>query len=209
MSTTIVIPAMRAHRIVPLVQNIREVTPEPHRIVMVIGDDELEECCKDADVEYVRDEGDTWGHRLNQVARTVESPYMFCGADDVLFHTGWLSEALEVMRSVNGVVSVNDLHNPNDTLPLVSLDYYRNPGCCVDTPEVIIYPGYFHNYSETELYETAKARNRFAQAQLPVVEHLHPNAHKSANDAIYELGHSKYGADEALWASRNHLWGNQ
>ena len=206
-TTAIVIPAMRPDKIEALATNITEATPEPHNLYFVIGDDVCQEACERAEVTFIRDEGDTWGNRLNSMAAIIGEPYMFCGADDVLFHSYWLTQALQAMQGIRGIVSTNDMFNPSGTLPLIDMDYYHSPGCCVDTPKVIIYPGYHHNYSETELYQTAISRGRWTYAHNSVVEHRHFENGKAPFDPVYAAGLAHRTEDEQLYGRRKHLWG--
>ena len=52
------------------------------------------------------------------------------------------------MGTMHGVVFVNDMLMAHGTLPLVSRRYIEQYSGCFDVPDVIIYPGYSHNYSE-------------------------------------------------------------
>jgi len=110
------------------------------------------------------------------------------------------------MRQVDGVVSVNDVLTGEGTLALVSMRYIREESGCVDTPNVIIYPGYHHNFSERELFLTAQRRNRFAYCAQAVVEHLHWLNGKVPTDDVYVLGQSTWDLDMAMHLSRLRLW---
>ena len=203
----LLIPVMRAEKIAALIENIDRTTDAPHQIYWACT--KPSECC---DVllglgEFVyTDEGDTWGHRINRLFDLTKEPYVFLGADDVRFHEGWDEHALKAIDSIQGVVSVNDLSNPNGTLALVSRRYINNQSGCVDTPGVVIYPGYSHNFSETELFETARRRGRFAYCATSIVEHVHPDANKAEDDEIYQLGRARLEEDKALFNSRRHFW---
>jgi hypothetical protein len=153
-----------------------------------------------------RVDGGTWGGRLNKLFGCTTEPYLFLGADDVRFHPGWLDAAIATMEQVDGVVAVNDLWNPRGTLALVSRRYLLEEGGTVDDSGAIIHEGYRHCYSETELFETAQSRGRFAYCAEAVVEHLHPAAGKAVDDAVYQLGTAAFEADQALYLSRRHLW---
>ena len=62
-------------------------------------------------------------------------PYVFTGADDVIFYQGWLTAALGAMKAVDGVVVVNDLFNPDGTLALISRRYIdENPDALTNLP---------------------------------------------------------------------------
>jgi GT2 family glycosyltransferase len=208
-NTAILIPSMRAHLLPPLLDNIAATTPEQHWVYLML---EWQSDCDRAvggrdDVTILYDEGDTWGHRLNAMLHWTYEPYLFCAADDVEFHPGWLTEALNVMGTMHGVVSVADRVSAQGTLPLISRRYIDQWSGCLDVPDVIIHPAYHHNYSETELYETARTRGRWLKAEQSVVEHHHPLVGTAAEDEVYALGRSRVTHDEYLFNERaNRLW---
>src|ERR1035437_6526547 len=103
-------------------------------------------------------------------------------------------------------VYCQDDGSTDGTLALISRRYIEEESGCIDVEGVVIYPGYFHNYSETELFETAKSRGRFAYCEESVVEHLHPDAGKAEKDEIYQLGMAHLVEDQDLFFSRRHLW---
>ena len=206
-STAILLPAMRPDKVWDLYRNIEETTPEPHTIWWAI--DSLSNfpnlvLCSPESI-YV-DGGGNWGRRLNALFGLSTDPYVFLAADDVRFHPGWLSEAMAAMHIVDGVVAVNDGLNPRGTLSLVSRNYINQESGCIDIPGVVIYPGYWHFFSESELFDTAASRGRFAYATNSYVEHLHHVNGKAPFDDVYALGGSQGLEDEYLYNSRVHLW---
>jgi len=207
LSTAILIPVLdRPHRIKPLLANIADATTEPHRVVFAASDQPTVDELERHGAAFLRDDGDTWPNRINRLFHATEAPYVFLGADDVLFQRGWLAAALSTMRRVEGVVVVNDLHNANGTNALVSRRYIEEQSGCVDVPGVVIYPGYDHNYSDSECWEVARSRGKLMRADGAIVEHQHPAAGKGEMDATYRKGHATMEADRALYRSRRHLW---
>jgi hypothetical protein len=200
----ILIPVLdRPHRIRPLLANIAETTPEPHTVLFAASD--LATVCElqRLGAPHLWDDGDTWPNRINMLFHATTQPYVFLGADDVLFHPGWLSTLLEAQRHTDGVAVPADLHNPNGTLPLVSRRYVDEESL---EPGVVVHPGYGHNYSDTELFAIARKRGRYTYCPGAVVEHLHPCAGKGEMDATYEKGYATLDADAALYEMRQHLW---
>ena len=197
---------MRADKIAALIENIDQTTDAPHQIYWACTkSSECYDALSELGEFVYTDAGDTWGRRINRLFDLTKEPYVFLGADDVLFHEGWDEHALKAMDSIQGVVAVNDLCNPNGTLALVSRKYINTQGC-VDTPGAVIYPGYSHNFSETELFETARKRGKFAYCATSIVEHVHPDAQKAEDDEVYQLGRVHLEEDRALFNSRRHLW---
>lgn len=206
-STAILIPAMRPDKVWDLYCNIEDTTPEPHTVWWAVDSmrdfPTLSLLSPDS---ILVDGGGTWGRRLNALFTLSTDPYIFTGADDVHFHPGWLTEAYRMMALVDGVVAVNDGLNPRGTLALVSRRYIDEESGCVDVPGVIIYPGYHHFFSETELFDTAESRGRFAYAAYSVVEHYHHVNGKAPDDWVYDLGRQTALKDEWIYNSRCHMW---
>lgn len=208
-TVAILIPAMRPQLLLHLIENIEAMTPQAHTLHFMVEKDS--DCHRVLDkhplVNLHLDEGGTWGERLNYMYGMTIEPYVFCGADDIAFQSNWLPQALEVMGDMQGVVSVNDTIRTEGTLPLVSRQYIDQLSGCFDTPNVLIYPGYKHNYSETELYATAMRRGRFRYAQRSFVQHRHPINGSAPHDEVYALGNRNLGHDEHLFNDRaKKLW---
>ena len=111
------------------------------------------------------------------------------------------------MKTVDGVVTVNDLCSDFGTLPLVSRNYIDTMGGTADGTGAIIHDGYRHNFSERELIYTAQARGRFVDCPESVVEHMHWMAGKAErSDPVYQLGESTWDLDIARFQRRSHLW---
>ena len=207
MTTAILIPVERPARIMAIAN---EIAATVHPLTPVLwACTEGSECA--AILEFWRedftcDEGGSWGVRLNRLFTHTDAEYLFLGADDVRFHPGWHDAAMARMQQVDGVVAVNDLWNPRGTLALVSRRYLLEEGGTVDGTGAIIHEGYRHCFSETELFETAASRSRFAYCAESIVEHLHPAAGKSEWDEVYKIGTDNWDHDEALYLSRRHLW---
>lgn len=199
------VPLMRPGKLPWLVDNIEETTPEPHR-VQVVASRDLGIPPPWPRYSLWCDGGGTYADRINWLFRKTFSPYFFLGADDIRFHQGWLASALSAMGRVVGVVAVNDLHNPHGTHALVSRRYIEEFSGTMDEHGVVLHPGYRHNWCDTELFETARKRGRFAYCPESVVEHLHPAAGKAPQDEVYQLGLSSYPRDTTLHESRRGLW---
>lgn len=207
MTVAILMPVLdRAWRIEPLLRNIRDATPEPHRVIFAASDPETIAELDRLHAQYLQDDGDTWPNRINRLFHHTTEPYVFLGADDVVFYPGWLPILLAAAQAVDGVAVANDYFNKNGTLALVSRRYIEEQSGCVDMPDVVVYPGYRHNWSDAELFATAKARGRHAYCPDAVVEHLHPSAGKAPFDSTYRKGFDSELDDHRLFLTRQHLW---
>jgi hypothetical protein len=205
MSTAILIPAMRPAKLAPLVANITEATPEPHAVYIIATPELAHAADRMGDLtgaHLILDEGASWAKRINLGYRETTEPYLFTGADDVLFHPGWLSAALAVCDE--NVVIVNDLHNPHGTMALVARTY-ADLGT-IDGAPGLLHEGYRHNYVDGELFGTARSRGRLVQCPEAIVEHLHPAAGKAQDDQVYEIGREAWDDDTELYNRRLHLW---
>lgn len=203
----ILIPAMRSHLIRGLCQNIEAVTPEPHHVYVMTDRQAVADQIADLDVTVWMDELRPWGHRLNDMYERTDEQFLFLAADDVWFANGWLPPALATMQIHDGVVTVNDMMNPNGTLALVARKYIDNESGCIDQPGVIIHPGYRHAYSETELFRTAMYRHKWSYCTQSIVEHRHFLTGRAPVDDVYEMGMESYGADKDKYLARCHMWG--
>ena len=138
-----------------------------------------------------------------------EPLWYFLGADDLLFHDGWLDQMIDLIPQFD-VVGTNDLGNPevmsgiHSTHSLVRKTYAENG--CLTEPGFALCEQYEHNWCDTEFIETAKARNVFAPCLASVVEHRHWAWHKAKMDATYEKGMRTEASDRALFQERRHLW---
>jgi hypothetical protein len=145
-----------------------------------------------------------------EMHRSHKQPFWyFFGADDLLFHDGWLDQMFDLIPQFD-VIGTNDLGNPevmsgiHSTHSLVSKKYAENG--CVTQPGFPLCEEYEHNWCDTEFIETAKSRNAFAPCLASVVEHRHWAWHKAKMDATYEKGLRTEAKDRALFQERRHLW---
>jgi len=155
-----------------------------------------------------------WAKKINWGFRRMIKlgfEWMLLGADDLGFHPGWFDAALTVHHATDAcVIGTNDLGNPtvkrghHSTHPLVFRDYLE---CgTIDEPNQIVCELYSHNWVDTELVETAKARGTWAFAADSHVEHLHPFWGKSEMDDVYAKGRANFHDDRRLFESRRELW---
>jgi hypothetical protein len=138
---------------------------------------------------------------------------LFTGADDLHFHPGWY-EAARTMVTHDpriGVVGTADLGNArtmdgtHSTHSLVAR-WYADAGGSVDADHQIYHEGYAHFFCDDELIQTAVARGAYAHALDAVVEHLHPQVGKSADDATYHRGRATAPLARRRFRKRRPLW---
>jgi hypothetical protein len=152
-----------------------------------------------------------------RAAADLGALWVFLGADDLCFCHGWADEALRVATDTRKpVVGTNDLGNRSvirghtSTHTLVATRYALERGA-IDDPSRLLHEGYFHNFVDREMIETARYRNELAFATRSRVEHLHPNWRKAKRDATYDRGldRERFNDDARLFRRRAHLWGGR
>jgi Glycosyl transferase family 2 len=209
----------RPHRVEPLLENISETTPEPHRVLFIAdSDDQAElEALNAAGAEYITlDPPVNWAAKINALYRETTEPFIFAAADDLLFRPDWLTRALSYMKPGIGIVGTNDLANnrvmcgEHATHMLIRRSYVNKHSGVIDEPGTVIHPGYPHEFGDDELIQTAMARGAYAHAFDSLVQHCHPivgpMAGKVSDDDTYRLGRARTRQGRRLFHSRRHLW---
>jgi hypothetical protein len=153
-----------------------------------------------------------WARKINYGLTLTDEPFILCAADDLVFHPGWDKPLLQYLDHV-GVVGTNDMANPlvkrgsHSTHPAVARWYVREYGTC-DEPDKAVHEGYWHNWCDNELVETAKARGMWQFCADSRVEHQHWVWGTAPKDATYERGSEHHRADAQLFRRRRALWRN-
>lgn len=146
----------------------------------------------------------------------TEPTWFLLVGSDVIFHPGWLENAL-LTAALTGakLVSTNDMHNADvqagriATHPLINREWIEEHGSCWDGPGVVSHPGYGHWYQDEEWSRVAHDAGVFAYSKRSVVEHLHPVFGGAPNDAVYDLGQSTARADRDLFNARLARYGKE
>lgn len=89
-----------------------------------------------------------------EAARDLDYDLYFAGADDLLFHPGWLEACLACLEAnpAAGVIGTNDMANPSvkaglhSTHSLVTRDYIEREGGYVGGRGKVFFEGYDHQY---------------------------------------------------------------
>lgn len=149
--------------------------------------------------------------KLNAGALLARGDWILACDDDCVFHDGWLREALKAARKTGAkVIGTNDLGNKEvlngvfSTHPLFHRDYLELG--TIDQPRRLYHEGYWHQCTDREAAETAKARGLWAYAPEAVVEHLHHAFGKADPDDVYAIADEHYADDKRLFEARRRLW---
>lgn len=171
------------------------------------------ESTSDATVYPLGEEYTSYSDAINRGWKKTTEPFLFLGADDLVFHPGWLDAALRMMDGDVRVVGTNDLHNPyvkrghHSTHSLVDRRYIERVGGVIDDgPGVVLYP-YTHQFTDCEFVETAQYRNVFAACLDAKVAHIHPDFGGRPADHVDKHTRRDWERDYRLFMSRRHLWG--
>ena len=204
----------RPHNVEPLLASLAGSTDVPHRVLFLcsVGDADEIRAVEQAGAEYLLFDGPPangqYAKKINLGYRASEAPWLFLGADDVVFHRGWAETALAAAGDRYHVISLNDKANYFvrqgllATHSLIRRSYADDPGCSLDGPGVIYHEGYCHNFVDCELSVLARDRNVFFFARDAIVEHMHPAFGRAPSDRIYDLGFKDFMTDRVLFVER-------
>jgi len=212
---TVLVPILgRPHRVGPLVESIRATSDAAIVFVVSPGDVEVHHAIDavgcDAVVVAGPRPGD-YARKINAGISATFTPLIFTGADDLLFHPGWLDAATACLAPGVGVVGTNDLGSKrvmagdHATHSLVTRDYVTEFGT-IDEPGKLLHEGYPHEFVDDELVATAKHRGAWAFSADSHVEHLHPNWGKAPMDPLYARQRDRMRRGRRVFMRRQRLW---
>ena len=190
--------------------SITVTTRNPYTLYFICspGDHAQIEACRNVSlartlvVKWKPGAGD-YARKINWGCAQSEAPWVFQGADDIIFSTGWDEEALKVARVTGArVIGTNDLHNPkvlrgaHSTHTLIARSYVE------EYEGYVLCEEYDHQYVDNELVELAKRRGEWAFAKKAIVEHLHPHYGDAERDSTYTKAFRKSNDDRKLYKKR-------
>ena len=174
-------------------------------------------------VDGVGGEPGDYSKKINAGYRATTEPFIFTGADDLVFHEGWYEACRALMPLAQGggsatkpggigVVGTVDRCNgrtmagEHSTHSLVARWY---ADCCAvaDHPGAIYCELYQHEYTDDELIQTAMFRGAYAHAYDAIVEHVHMLVHPELDDEVYQHGRSRSRLSRRTFLQRQRLWG--
>lgn len=213
-AVVVLVPMLgRPHTVAPLRESLAASTDRARLQWLVTSTDEdVIRAVRGDDVMLVppRARGD-YAYKMNLGYHSSSEPLIFLGACDIRFHAGWLEACEAKVAQGFGVVGTNDLGNSRtatgqlSTHTLVTRDYADRFGV-IDQPGQLLHEGYWHEFCDNELVDTAKARGQYGHAADAVVEHLHPMWGKAEPDAMYDNALRRMGQGYALYKKRRPLW---
>lgn len=210
-SVAVIVPALaRPHRAGPLTESLRASTTVSYRVVFVCDplDVEEQQAATEAGAEVLIVDGG-YAAKINMAVRETVEPFVFTGADDIVFQPGWFEAAqAEMARTGALVVGVNDMlrrrRRTHATHFLVAREYALEP--CIDGSRGPLFEGYSHSFTDDELIATARHRGVYSYAERACVEHQHWLNRKAPDDEVYRRGRIHFHRDRDLFRERGHLW---
>lgn len=199
----------RAAKLQRVVDNIREVSGTPHRILFIYETDDEES--KDAALACGADAAlNPWEPSFSNALQTgyevTKNPFFLPANDDFDFQQGWDIAALDAMADpAVQVVGIADGAGSCTAITLIRRSYIETQSGVIDMPNRVFYP-YNHNYVDTEFAATAKARGVLKEVPESVIVHMHPCWGLSDFDATYTKNQQTMSADGATFNSRAYLW---
>lgn len=217
LAVAVIVPVLaRPHQVQRTIDDIRDATPSPHRVVFVADADDTAELAalEEAGADFiVMGRRSSYAKKINAGFRSTTEPLVFSAADDLHFHPGWFEAAASQIVGPVQVVGTNDLGNPrtfdgeHSTHTLFTREYIDTLGGTIDGgPGVVLHEAYPHQFCDDEFIAVAKARGVYAHASDSVVEHLHWLWGKADMDQTYRRGRQQHVAGKRIFQRRRVLW---
>lgn len=212
----VLVPVLqRPHRVTPLLDSIAKTTRGAQVLFICDPDDVDEQRAIDRALpEYEGrlevaqlERAGGYAYKINEAAQETDRPLLFIGADDLVFHRGWLDAAARRLSLPVQVVGVNDLirrRRQHATHFLMTAEYAQQP--CLDGSRGPIAEAYDHSFTDDELIATAMARGAYLYAKDAYVEHLHPFGGRGTDDDVYRKGRARFAHDRRTFNRRQALW---
>ena len=138
----------------------------------------------------------------NQGSLIATGDAFVLGADDVVYHDGWLDAALVALDKLggSGMVGFNDGRVPEHafaTHHLMTRDFIiDHMGGC------FVIPVYGHQFIDLEATARARWAGKYIWAGDAFVEHRHPFHGLAPHDKVYALGASFMAGDRKKYQAR-------
>jgi glycosyltransferase involved in cell wall biosynthesis len=217
MTIDVLIPTYgRSALLGPLVANLADVTPpDAYTLILVVDyeDEPTRAELRSLGARHLLADG-TFPEKTNAGFAASASDLVLSANDDVVFHPGWYEATVEAFEDEGiQVVGCSDMspgtaNRMHATMPTARRSYAMDPGASWDLPGQLMFEGYHHNFSETEIWRVAEARDVAGWSEA-VIEHRHPVWGTREVDPTYERGgmsRSHFEADQATFLDRQRMW---
>lgn len=216
----IAIPVLgRQYHIDPLLESIHATTPNPRVVFITSTNDDsgVVEYLKQIDQEVMEIESQTiewkgrtlnfadYGRKINLAFRNTSEPFFFMGGTDIQFMPNWFEIATDAVTDRFQCIGTKDGFNRtvmagfHSTHTMITREYGELG--TIDDPNCVLHEGYWHEYVDVEMIETAAYRDAFFSSDSQV---LHVNRQ---NDFHYSNWWDRNEYSRPLINERRKLWG--
>ena len=122
----------------------------------------------------------------NLGAAASKAQWFGLGADDLLFHPGWLEAVWPLLQEPWGIIGLDDGADSFNRLGWATHWLVSRNFCLTHMGGVMVPPVYAHGMVDVEVCQLAQRLGLFTYAPDALVEHLHPDWDKAERDALYE-----------------------
>lgn len=213
-AVAVLVPMLgRPQTVAPLRESLAASTDKAHLVWIVTDTDTAVRDATAGDTVILvppRAKGD-YAVKMNAGYRATTEPWLFLGACDLRFHSGWWEACMAKAKAGYKVIGTNDLGNPGtatgrlSTHTLIQRTYVDRHGT-IDRPGQLLHEGYWHEFVDNELIATAKHRGVYGHARQAHVEHLHWLWGKRDRDVVDADFEQRMAEGERLWLKRRRLW---
>lgn len=194
----------------PLVDNIKATTTMPFQIYFGLEPDDTEgiEAAKATGYPVVMNKYEPgYSNTIQSLYEASTEPFFVHINDDFQFLPNWHVAGMANFDNPDiMVVGISEReHSSLSATSIFRRTYIETMSGVIDMPNRVFYP-YGHNYQDTEMTLTAKARGVWAGASEPAILHQHPGIIGGPKDYTYQKNDAMVAADEQLFNSRKHLW---
>lgn len=198
----------RAARLPDLVKNFRDNSSEAE-LYFVVEPNDLDtlRALTDLKENFFMSAGE-YVECINKGVAETKEPFVFCGADDIVFSPDWDKKLLKTMQdpSVNvtggtdsWLCSTSGIHVSH---PMIRRSYIDDEGGSFNTPGTLYYPGYHHYQCDIELEQVAHARDCFKLTEGVLIEHNHIVMETAEDDDTYKRSRLLLEADTDTYNKR-------
>lgn len=141
-----------------------------------------------------------WNLAYQFAQRYFMADWFVLGADDIVWHNGWLDAAVAAITPETDVIGLNDLHT---NLEQYAAHYMVSAAFCRDQlAGNIAPPVYLSWWFDREVCDIARRAGVYTPAWEAVAEHRHPDWHNAAMDETYKAAWPKHDIDRATYLAR-------
>lgn len=207
----ILIPTLGRHERIPgTIDNIAKSTTLPYRIYFICepGDTDTINLLAQSNEHTIilNTEPHTYVSAINLGYKLSTEPYIFCGSDDIVFTSGWDTEASKYFGKFGFIGTVDDWTITKTGVHashfFVSREYIKIYSGVFDEKYVIYSSQYQHFNCDIETEQTAMCRGEFVMSKKSIVEHKHWCTKNAKMDHTYEFGKTCLPKDNHTYEKR-------